>query len=288
MHEPYCDALAKICTEIFSQMTKTEVIHTIVKRDQRADANYVVACHIKYEHMKQDLSGSFTLGFTEEEMAVAVAATIAQTMNIAAPDKLDEYAMELLSEFINTIFGRAIAAWDKLGFTARFHPPSFTMNSRLRSAEEFEAEAYVIILMLKVHHVTFRVAFVKDVAKTIAGKKILVADDSMVIRQVVSMHLKEAGFQIIQAVDGQDAVNKHKDFKPDLTIIDQVMPNLNGLDAIMEIRNHAPKAKFIMLTSSSRKDEIVTAGTLGVISYLLKPMQVPDMMAAVAKALAQP
>lgn len=286
MHEPYCDALAKICTEIFSEMTKTEVVHTVVKRDQRADANYAVACHIKYEHMKQDLNGSFTLGFTDDEMALAVACTISQTMGLEAPDKLDEYALGLLSEFINTIFGRAIASWDKLGFTARFHPPTFTLNTRLREANEFESEAYVIILLLKVHHVVFRVAFNKDQPKGISGKRILVVDDSMVIRKVVSMHLKEAGFVIMEAEDGLDAVNKHKTFKPDLTIIDMVMPNLNGLDAIMEIRNTSPKAKFVMLTSSSRKDEIVTAGTLGVISYLLKPMQVPDLLAAVAKALA--
>jgi two-component system chemotaxis response regulator CheY len=284
-YETYCNELARICIEVFQKMTQTEVVNTVVKRDQRADANYAVAFHVKYEHLKESLGGSFTLGFTDSDMAVAVASTIAETMGLEAPNELNQDALDLLNEFMNTIFGRAVAAWDKLGFSARFHPPTFSLNTVLRAPNEFESVAYVIILSLKVHHVTFRVAFVKDLSQQLNGKKILVVDDSAVIRKVVSMHLKAAGFEVAEAVDGQDAVEKHPEFKPDLTIIDQVMPRLNGLDAILEIKQNAPKAKFIMLTSTSRKDEIVTARTLGVVNYLLKPLQVPDLMSAVAKAL---
>ncbi|HYE85354.1 MAG TPA: response regulator [Vicinamibacterales bacterium] len=284
MYQPFLKSLAKVTSEVFEKMTGTEVLASSVQEDRRHDAHYAAAFTIGYRHLNKGVSGNFTLGFTEEEMAIAVASTIAETMGVEPPKQLDEYAVDLLGEFMNTVFGRVVSEWDGMGFSARFSAPESALNVNLRAPNEFDAEAYVVILKLKVHHILFRVAFVRDIKEDLRGKRVLVVDDSMVIRQLVSKHLKAAQFEVIQARDGAEAIELHRQHRPDLTIIDQVMPKVNGLDAIVEIRQFHPESRFIMLTSTSRRDEMVTAATLNVVNYLIKPLQVVDLMKAVAKA----
>lgn len=285
MYERQIEVLGQICSRVFQGMTSTEVVHVTCKRDQRSDARYTVAFHIKYENLEKRIEGKFTLGFTEPEMAVAVAAPLAETLGLTPPAELDETTVELLSEFLNTVVGHAVAAWDKIGFKVRFFPPEVCREVPLRHPAEIESEAYVIILALDVHHVTFRVAFSDELASDLRGKRLLVVDDSGVIRKVVASHLRNAGFEVEEAKDGREAVEKHASFKPHLTVMDQVMPNLNGLDAILEINEATPGAKFIMLTSTSRKDEVLTARTLGVVEYLLKPLDLNRLLGSIANAL---
>jgi len=64
------------------------------------------------------------------------------------------------------------------------------------------------------------------------------------------------------------------------------MPVMGGLDAITQIRSFAPTAKFVILSSSSRKDEVVTAQTLDVSSYVTKPFKAEELFDALIKALA--
>jgi len=288
MYERHIEVLGLICSNVFQSMTSTEVVQVTSKRDQRADARYTVAFHIKYENMEKRIEGKFTLGFTETEMAVAVASPLAETLGLPPPTELDETTVELLSEFLNTVVGHAVAAWDKIGFKVRFFPPVVCRDVPLRHPAEIESEAYVIILTLDVHYVTFRVAFSDELATSLHGKRLLVVDDSGVIRKVVASHLRSAGFEVEEAKDGREAVEKHAIFRPDLTVMDQVMPNLNGLDAILEIRDQAPDAKFIMLTSTSRQDEVLTARTLGVVQYLLKPLDLNRLLKAISDGLMKP
>jgi len=67
--------------------------------------------------------------------------------------------------------------------------------------------------------------------------------------------------------------------------MDQVMPKLTGLEAIVKIRKVAANAKFIMLTSSSRQDELELARTLNVQKYLLKPINTTALITTIAKSL---
>jgi len=93
------------------------------------------------------------------------------------------------------------------------------------------------------------------------------------------------GFVVAQAKTGLGAIEQHRKFKPDLTIMDQVMPEMNGLDAILDIQEYQPTAKFIMLTSTCNTEERVTAETLSVCRYLLKPLQFSDLMSAITDTL---
>ncbi len=112
---------------------------------------------------------------------------------------------------------------------------------------------------------------------------ILTVDDSKSIRQMVSFTLQQAGYQVIEAVDGQDALTK---LKPDVKLVltDLNMPNMNGIELIKAIRANA-NYKFlpvIMLTTESQdgiKQEGRAAGATG---WIVKPFN-PDQLLGVMK-----
>ena len=109
--------------------------------------------------------------------------------------------------------------------------------------------------------------------------------DSGVIRDIVSQTLTNAGFEVSQVGDGREGVDRCLQLKPDLVIMDLVMPNMGGLDAMAAIREVSPDAKFIVLTSSSRTDEVMTAKTIGVAAYLIKPFHGDALLKRVNQVL---
>ena len=117
------------------------------------------------------------------------------------------------------------------------------------------------------------------------AKTIMVVDDSLSIRQVVSIALKGAGYDVIEACDGKDALAKLTGQKVHLIVSDVNMPNLDGIGLVKEIKQH-PQYKFtpiMMLTTESgdsKKQEGKAAGAKG---WLVKPFQPPALLAAVSK-----
>ena len=98
-------------------------------------------------------------------------------------------------------------------------------------------------------------------------------DDSKSIRIACRLCLENHGYLVEEAENGVDALEKYPIFKPDLTVMDINMPKMNGLDAIAKINQNYLNQKFILMTSSSREDELMTAKSLQVLHYLIKPVQ---------------
>jgi CheY-like chemotaxis protein len=144
---------------------------------------------------------------------------------------------------------------------------------------------YAVVLRLKVGHFVLAVTFMEQQAKSLGGKRVLVVDDSSLIRNLITKALGELGVEVAVAADGLEAIERHGEFRPDVTLMDVVMPRLGGLDAIARIRERTAEGKFIVLTSTSRRDEVITAKTLGVHGYLLKPVRMPQLLEAVVAAL---
>lgn len=116
------------------------------------------------------------------------------------------------------------------------------------------------------------------------SKTILIADDSFSLRQMVSMTLSQAGFHVVEAVDGRDALSKATGKAIDLFITDLNMPNMNGLDLIRQLRAGTAHryTPALMLTTESdavRKQEGRAAGATG---WIVKPFN-PDQLLAVVK-----
>jgi CheY-like chemotaxis protein len=285
MISQYLTILAKWCKTIFCEMTKTEVIDVKIKRDERPKEIYALAKIIPYEDMDKKLKGSFILGFTDESMAILVASAIAENLELPPITQMGDVASDILNEFTNIIVGRTISEWDTLGFKVKFSPPVSMNYSNIPEKVCGEAEAYMIILQLEVDYVVFRVTFNKIKENKLLNKRILVVDDSSVIRGILAKAIKQRKAEVEVADDGLAAIEKYQAFRPDLTIMDINMPRMGGLDSIVKIREFDPKAKFVILSSSSRKDEIITAKTLNVTSYVIKPLKMDEFLDIIVNAV---
>ncbi len=286
MYKKLVEIVAKSCREVFQEMAKISVEVTTVKKDEHLVTEFAVATKIAYEDFVKKLNGQFILGFHKPESAVVVASAISEHMGLGVVTQLDEDAESVLSEFMNTIVGQIITKWDTLGLPVRFEPPTLVKDLVITPHECPQAEAYVITLTLAVGHVTFHVTFTQALHEKMTSKqRVLVVDDSKVIRQILDTTLQEAGYEVALAHNGREAVEMYPQVQPALTIMDLVMPEEGGFDAIFDIRQTNPTAKFIILTSTSRQFDRVTAKTLGVSKYLMKPINVPELLAEVGKAL---
>jgi CheY-like chemotaxis protein len=85
--------------------------------------------------------------------------------------------------------------------------------------------------------------------RTAMSKRILVADDSDLIRRVVHSYLAERDFDVCgEAVDGEDAIEKARELKPDLILLDLAMPRTNGIEAASVLKNMMPNVQIILFT----------------------------------------
>lgn len=119
------------------------------------------------------------------------------------------------------------------------------------------------------------------------AKTILVVDDSASLRQVVGIALKGAGYEVIEACDGKDALTKLNGQKIHLIISDVNMPNMDGITFVTEAKK-LPDYKFtpiIMLTTEAGESKKAAGQAAGAKAWVVKPFQPPQMLAAVAKLI---
>lgn len=116
---------------------------------------------------------------------------------------------------------------------------------------------------------------------------ILAVDDSASMRQMVSFTLKGAGYEVIDAVDGVDALNKAKGKRVDLVVTDVNMPNMDGITLIKELRA-LPNYKFtpmLMLTTESGADKKAQGRAAGATGWIVKPFNPDQLLKTIKKVL---
>ena len=116
---------------------------------------------------------------------------------------------------------------------------------------------------------------------------ILAVDDSPSMRQEVAFTLKEAGHDVIEAIDGVDALQKAKTKKTDLVLADVNMPNMDGITLIKELRK-LPDYKFtpiLILTTASSADIKNAGKEAGATGWLAKPFNPDQLLATISKAI---
>lgn len=117
------------------------------------------------------------------------------------------------------------------------------------------------------------------------AKTILIVDDSASFRQVVSLALSGAGYDVIQACDGKDALGKLDGRKLNLIVSDVNMPVMDGLSFVRAAKQ-LPAYKFmpiIMLTTEAGEDKKAEGKAAGVRAWVVKPFQPPVLLDAVSK-----
>jgi two-component system chemotaxis response regulator CheY len=119
------------------------------------------------------------------------------------------------------------------------------------------------------------------------AKTVLIVDDSASLRQVVSIALKGAGYDVLEGVDGKDALTKLDGQKIHLIISDVNMPNMNGIEFVKAAKQ-LPAYKFtpvIMLTTESGEALKQEGQAAGAKAWVVKPFQPAQMLAAVSKLI---
>jgi len=117
------------------------------------------------------------------------------------------------------------------------------------------------------------------------GKTFLIVDDSASMRQLVSFSIKDAGFDVVQAENGKDALSKLNGTKVDMVITDLNMPEMDGIELIRQLRAR-PEFKFtpvVMLTTESQEAKKQEGKTAGASGWIVKPFSPEKLLEVVKK-----
>jgi len=118
--------------------------------------------------------------------------------------------------------------------------------------------------------------------------KILVADDSALMRHVLVKILNGAGVEsVVQATNGNEAVQKVEEEAPNLVLMDWVMPNMTGIDAVKKIRASGNKVPIIMCTTEGEQNRIVDAIKAGANNFVVKPFDPKIIITKIKETLAK-
>ena len=117
--------------------------------------------------------------------------------------------------------------------------------------------------------------------------RVLVVDDAAFMRKVVSDALASGGHDVIgEAGNGVEAIDRFRELKPELTMLDITMPEKTGLEALAEIMAIDPRARVLMCSALGQESKVIESIKLGAKDFVVKPFQPERLLEAVGKALA--
>lgn len=104
------------------------------------------------------------------------------------------------------------------------------------------------------------------------AKKILIVEDDKFLRELIARKLTDEGFEIVEAVDGEDGIKKIKEKKPDLVLLDLILPSIDGFEVLSRVKGDASLASIpiIILSNLGQKEEVEKGLDLGAVDYLIK------------------
>ncbi len=116
--------------------------------------------------------------------------------------------------------------------------------------------------------------------------RIVIADDLSFMRMVQREILLEKGYEVVaEASDGLEAIDKYKQYNPDVIILDITMPHMNGLEAMHKILDYDKDAKIIICSALGQQQIIVEAIKAGVRDFIVKPFKPERVITAIEKAM---
>lgn len=116
------------------------------------------------------------------------------------------------------------------------------------------------------------------------SKKIMLVDDAAFMRMTIKNALTKAGYDnIIEASDGQIAVETYQKEHPDLVIMDITMPNMDGIQALQAIKTADPEARVVMCSAMGQEGMVVEAIKLGAKDFIVKPFKQDRILQTVAR-----
>lgn len=119
------------------------------------------------------------------------------------------------------------------------------------------------------------------------AQTVLIVDDAAFMRMMIKDILEKNGYEVVaEAENGNVAVEKYKEFTPDLVTMDITMPEKDGVTALKEIKSIDPNATIIMCSAMGQQAMVIDAIQAGAKDFIVKPFQADRVLEAVSKALA--
>ena len=116
--------------------------------------------------------------------------------------------------------------------------------------------------------------------------RVLIVDDAAFMRMMIKDILSKNGYEVVgEAENGQKAVEKFQELKPDLTTMDITMPEMDGITAVKEIKKIDANAKVIMCSAMGQQAMVIEAIQCGARDFIVKPFQPDRVLEAVRKAV---
>jgi two-component system, chemotaxis family, chemotaxis protein CheY len=116
--------------------------------------------------------------------------------------------------------------------------------------------------------------------------RVLVVDDAAFMRKMVTDALTKGGHEVIgEAANGDDAVERFRDLRPEVTTLDITMPEKDGLTALQEIIGLDPGARVIMCSALGQESKVLESIKIGAKDFIVKPFKAERVLGAVDKAL---
>ncbi|MFH1440659.1 MAG: response regulator [Candidatus Omnitrophota bacterium] len=117
------------------------------------------------------------------------------------------------------------------------------------------------------------------------GKKILVIDDEVDLCTTIKAQLEVKGFNVLAALSGQEGIDKAKEYKPDLVILDLMMPQMDGFEVCRQLKKDFPSTPIIVLTALEQDDSAKRALSAGAEGYLVKPFEEDSLLFTIKEFL---
>ena len=116
-------------------------------------------------------------------------------------------------------------------------------------------------------------------------RRVLVVDDKPIVREVLERYLRRDGFEVTTAVDGEDALAAFESSRPDLVVLDLMLPRIDGLEVFRRIRRHRQGTAVIMLTARGEETDRLVGLEMGADDYVAKPFSPREIVARVRAVL---
>ncbi|MEA4882359.1 MAG: response regulator [Clostridia bacterium] len=112
---------------------------------------------------------------------------------------------------------------------------------------------------------------------------VMVVDDAAFMRMRCAKLLSQNGYDVLEAENGLDALEKYREHKPDVVLMDITMPVMDGLTALKEIREADPGAKIVMVSAMGQQAMVIQSIKSGAKDFVLKPFEPDKVLSSVKK-----
>ncbi|MEB3236293.1 MAG: response regulator [Candidatus Sericytochromatia bacterium] len=115
--------------------------------------------------------------------------------------------------------------------------------------------------------------------------RVLIVDDSMTLRMMFKKTIQDSNFEpVAEAANGEQALERYKEVRPDLVVMDIVMPEVDGVTALSNILTFDPEARVVMVSSLGSKDKVLESIKKGARNFVMKPFERDTLLQALQKA----